>query len=221
MKKILFSIVLILTTVFFSHLNAQVTIGSNAEPNANAVLDLISNSNKGLLLPRVALTATNLPNPLSAHVAGMTVYNTATSPGTVDVEYYVSPGLYYNDGTKWVRLPLGYTNWFYMPSVSFDTSVNATGQTKNLYDLYLKQFTGQVAGKSTAGTSGSGSLIRSDGAPIKIPYIPSANELYYYITDYDTAVFANISISASGVMTYDVIAGATDCSYINIVFVLK
>lgn len=207
MKKILFSIVLILTTVFFSHLNAQVTIGSNAEPNANAVLDLISNSNKGLLLPRVALTATNLPNPLSAHVAGMTVYNTATSPGTVDVEYYVSPGLYYNDGTKWVRLPLGYTNWFYMPSVSFDTSAIVANQTKDLYALYKAQFMTPA--------------VKSTSAPASLPYVPAATDMYYYITKFDTNVFKNVTVDDNGLMKYDVKAGATDCSYINIVFVLK
>lgn len=207
MKKILLLSVMALICLFSINLKAQVTIGGNTEPNSNAVLDLISNANKGLLLPRVALSATNDPSPMSAHTAGMTVYNTATSSGAISFEYYVSPGLYYNDGTKWVRLPLGYTNWFYMPSVSFDTSVNATGQTKNLYSLYYNQY--------------KTPLVKSTGAPASVPYIPAATDMYYYVTSYDTSVFANISINASGVMTYDVISNATACSFINIVFVLK
>lgn len=205
MKKILFTILLVCICLFSSNLKAQVTIGSNTEPNTNAVLDLISNSNKGLLLPRVALTATNNPSPTSAHTAGMTVYNTATT--SVNTGYDVSPGFYYNDGTKWVQLPLGYTKWFYMPSVSFDTSTTGTGRSKDLYSLYYTQF--------------HAPSVKSTGAPTSVPFIPAATDMYYYITSYDTSVFANISINASGAMTYDVIGSATACSYINIAFVLK
>jgi hypothetical protein len=44
---------------------------------------------------------TNLVSPLTAHIAGMVVYNTATAgSGTTAV----SPGFYYNNGTEWVRL---------------------------------------------------------------------------------------------------------------------
>src|SRR5258708_22382666 len=55
---------------------AQVGIGTTS-PNGNAALD-ISSATKGLLLPRVALSATNLASPLSAHVAGMVVDYKAT-----------------------------------------------------------------------------------------------------------------------------------------------
>lgn len=77
--------------------NAQVKIGSNPTTiNTNSVLEMES-SNKGLLMPRVALTITTAASPLSAHVAGMNVYNTATAGD-------VTPGNYYNNGTKWVRV---------------------------------------------------------------------------------------------------------------------
>lgn len=68
--------------------------GSSSLPNSNAILELES-TNKGLLLPRLALSMTTDPSPLSAHVAGMTVYNTVTAGD-------VTPGFYYNDGTRWV-----------------------------------------------------------------------------------------------------------------------
>lgn len=209
--------IMLFAVVMFSSVSlvqAQVTIGSGNEPDTNALLDLRENadksSTKGLLLPRVSLEAANLPAPLTAHVEGMTVYNIGTSPASVDPKYYLSPGFYYNDGTQWVRLNYSYTNWFYMPSVSFDTSADATGQTKDLYSLYKSQFDGT-----------SPTFAKSAGAPSAIPYIPAANELFYYVTSYDANVFSNISITADGVMTYDVAATATDCSYINIVFVLK
>lgn len=82
---------------------AQVGMPNNSA-NANAVLDLNTTSgtaNKGLLLPRVALTAITSASPLAAHTAGMHVYNTATA-GTGDAK--VVPGEYYNDGTQWVRI---------------------------------------------------------------------------------------------------------------------
>jgi hypothetical protein len=217
-ELLIFRATLLLTVLFTFTLTtqAQVTIGSGYEPDPNALLDLRENndtektSTKGFLLPRVLLEATNLATPLTAHVKGMTVYNIGTSPASVDSKYYLSPGFYYNDGTKWVRLNYSYTNWFYMPSVSFDTSSDATGQTKDLYSLYKSQFDGT-----------SPTFAKSAGAPSAVPYIPAANELFYYVTSYDANVFSNISITANGVMTYDVTATATDCSYINIVFVLK
>ncbi len=70
--------------------------------NANAILELES-TNKGLLLPRIALTATSAFAPLTAHTAGMKIYNTATAVSATPSES-VSPGEYVNDGTKWVRL---------------------------------------------------------------------------------------------------------------------
>jgi len=80
---------------------AQVNIGANVVPNANAVLELTSGGNKGFLLPRVNLTSTTNPAPLSAHVAGMLIYN-LTAAGSGDSA--VVPGMYINDGTKWQLL---------------------------------------------------------------------------------------------------------------------
>lgn len=74
---------------------AQTGIGTDT-PNENAVLDLTS-SNKGLLIPRVELTSSISPIPLTVHVAGMNVYNTATTND-------VFPGFYYNNGSSWIRV---------------------------------------------------------------------------------------------------------------------
>ncbi|WPO91238.1 hypothetical protein [Chryseobacterium sp. HR92] len=77
----------------------SVGIGTTV-PNSSSILD-ISSADKGLLPPRLELAAANLALPLSSHVQGMVVYNTATS-GTQPNN--VSPGLYINDGTKWDRM---------------------------------------------------------------------------------------------------------------------
>ncbi|MBB4805545.1 hypothetical protein HNP38_000817 [Chryseobacterium defluvii] len=86
---------ILLGTIFVSFLSfAQVGINTSS-PNTDAALDVVSNT-KGILNTRIALSSTSSPSPLSAHVAGMMVYNTASVSD-------VTPGLYYNDGSKWVR----------------------------------------------------------------------------------------------------------------------
>uniref|UniRef100_UPI00168BEC76 hypothetical protein n=1 Tax=Arenibacter lacus TaxID=2608629 RepID=UPI00168BEC76 len=96
---------------------------------------------------------------------------------------------------------------FYPPSISIDASSTATGRTLDLYAQYITQF-GSPA-------------VASAGAPTAIPTY-AATDLYYYVTVYDTSVFANVSVNASGVMTYDVIATPSDYnSLINVVFVVK
>jgi hypothetical protein len=75
---------------------AQVKIGNNPTTmNPNSILE-IESTTKGFLLPRLALTGTSTANPLNAHVAGMVVFNTATTGD-------VLPGFYFNDGSKWVK----------------------------------------------------------------------------------------------------------------------
>lgn len=204
MKRILITTTLLLSIL---SLKSQVSIGVDAvSPHEDAILDLQADD-KGILLPRVKLTSTTDSSPLKNHVEGMIVYNTAIGGSGLT---YVSPGFYYNDGKAWVRLPLGYTNWFYMPSIPFATSEDAQAQTKDLYEEYKRQFGG-----------GSVTFVKSTSAPQIIPYLPAATDLYYYVTDYDPEVFSNISINDNGVMTYDVKAAATDYTFINIVFVLK
>ncbi len=70
------------------------TDGGQIVANTDAILELAS-KNKGLLHARVELERTTLPTPLSAHVAGMMVFNTIPKNDVV-------VGIYYNDGSKWV-----------------------------------------------------------------------------------------------------------------------
>lgn len=98
MKKNNFKLLAVALCLFggIATTNAQVGVGTT-KPNADAALDVTS-TNKGLLLPRVQLVSTDNPSPLSAHVAGMLVWNSGNSgTGTTAV----TPGVYYNDGTKW------------------------------------------------------------------------------------------------------------------------
>jgi hypothetical protein len=82
-------------------MTAQVKVGNNPSSiNVNAILEL-ETTNRGLLLPRVALSSTINASPLSANVVGMSVYNTANA-GTGNTA--VSPGFYFNNGSQWVRI---------------------------------------------------------------------------------------------------------------------
>ncbi len=73
----------------------NVGIGT-ATPNASALLEL-NDGSRGFLMTRVALTSTTDATTITSPATGLIVYNTN---GTADV----TPGFYYWDGTKWVRL---------------------------------------------------------------------------------------------------------------------
>ncbi len=103
---------------------------------------------------------------------------------------------------------------FYPPSIAIDASTNVVGAQINLYSEYVNQF-----------GSGNVNLVKSIDGATTAPDIPiyNANELYYYVTYFDPAVFDNISINgATGEMTYSIIGQPADYnSLINVVFVVK
>lgn len=94
----------IMTALFFcmllccsSAVFAQVKIGNNPKSiNKDAVVEMES-TNKGMLLPRIALNSTTSAAPLSSFVQGMFVFNTASAND-------VTPGMYYSDGVKWIKV---------------------------------------------------------------------------------------------------------------------
>lgn len=96
MKKSL--LIFVLSILSFTILTAQnVAINATgAAPKASAGLD-ISFTDKGILIPRVELTATNQAGPINSPDTSLLVYNTATIND-------VSPGYYYWNGASWVRL---------------------------------------------------------------------------------------------------------------------
>lgn len=109
MKKTLIFFVLLFPVLTVT---AQVGIGVTGSVNASAKLQ-VDATDKGFLPPRVALTATDATSPVTSPVAGLLVYNTATS-GTGATA--VTPGFYYYSGTAWVRL-----------IVPTDNAANVTG----------------------------------------------------------------------------------------------
>lgn len=137
MKNLITILVLLGATTLFG----QVGIGTT-NPNADALLDVdASVTTGGLLLPRLALTATTNAAPLSAHVAGMTVYNTATVND-------VTPGFYYNDGTVWVKLS---------PAITYRNEFIQTSQ------LTVAQSTFPTAHTGIPGIDGQSITVPADG----------------------------------------------------------
>ncbi len=83
---------------FSTDLTAQVGINTTS-PGNGAMLDITS-TDKGILIPNVALTATNASTPITpAPATSLLVYNTATAGSGSTA---VAPGYYYWDGSQWV-----------------------------------------------------------------------------------------------------------------------
>lgn len=124
MIKIIF--IGIYLSVISISLYAQVGIGT-INPNTNSLLDVdATTSPGGILLPRLGLSSTTSFAPLSAHVAGMVVYNTATTGD-------VTPGFYYNNGAAWVRVSdvLGTDKWDTLGNAGTNAGTNFLGTTDN------------------------------------------------------------------------------------------
>jgi hypothetical protein len=129
--KLAFYSIFLTLYCFESSAQQNVSISDvNSTPDASSVLD-ISSTNKGLLIPRVALAATNIGAPITLPATSMLVYNTATaglSPNNV------IPGYYYNAGTpatpNWLRMNAGSTGgteWKLLGNSGTNASSNFLG----------------------------------------------------------------------------------------------
>ena len=86
-------------SLFVNGENDNVGLGTTL-PNTSAQLEM-GDPDRGLLINRVNLTATNNAAPVTSPATGLLVYNLAnTGTGATDV----SPGFYYWDGSEWVAL---------------------------------------------------------------------------------------------------------------------
>ncbi len=116
------------TAMFFDVNNGNVGVGT-ITPDPSAQLD-VSSTNKGILVPRVALTATNSAGPITSPAVSLMVYNTAT---IVSPPNSVSPGYYYWDGVKWVTFgSSGGTNWTLLGNAGTVDGTNFIGTTDNV-----------------------------------------------------------------------------------------
>ena len=129
MKKTL----LLVTSILFT-LNVFSQVGIGTTNIQNGVEFQIESNSRGLLIPRVALTATNVVAPVGpAPIAtGVLIFNTATAGAGITA---VSPGFYYWSGTEWVALksaPLAASqDWSLTGNTGTNPSTNFLGTTDN------------------------------------------------------------------------------------------
>ena len=107
--------------------NVGISASNGFVPDASAGLD-VSYANKGLLMPRVALTATNAAAPITSPAISLLVYNTATA-GTSPNN--VTPGYYYWNGTLWTALSTSTTGWSLTGNAGTSYLTNFLGTTDN------------------------------------------------------------------------------------------
>jgi len=95
MKKLTFLLALLI--IYSSAVFAQIGFNNDgSQPDPSAGVD-IKFSDKGLLVPRIALVQTSSASPVTSPVISLLVYNTETVND-------VTPGYYYWGGTAWVSL---------------------------------------------------------------------------------------------------------------------
>jgi hypothetical protein len=109
-SRIRIALLISIALVIYQAVSAQ-NVGINstgATPDASSMLDIVSTS-KGLLIPRVALTATNAAGPITSPATSLLVYNTATAGSAPN---NVVPGYYYWNGSAWkAMLTSSNTGW--------------------------------------------------------------------------------------------------------------
>ena len=127
---------LLLTSTIF----AQVGIGTTT-PAASSALDIRA-TNKGLLIPSVALTGSTDTVTITSPATSLFVYNNATA-GTSPNN--VTPGYYYYNGSRWERLTNSGAN-----SIGAFTSANANGATITGGVLQLAPASGSTGGVVTS-----------------------------------------------------------------------
>jgi len=102
-RRVLAVQALLVVGLLSAGLQAQSVGIGTATPHSSARLH-ISDNVRGLLIPNVELTATNVAAPVTNPATSLLVYNTATAGAGATA---VSPGFYYWDGNQWVRLASG------------------------------------------------------------------------------------------------------------------
>ncbi len=151
---------------------------SGVAPDASALLDLDAaahpaNDKKGLLVPRIALSAANVAAPVVAPATSLLVYNTATA-GVVPNN--VTPGFYYWGGVSWIRFGTGTTDWTLTGNAGTTPVTNFLGTTDN-QDLVVR--TNNVERFRTLGATGRiGWGTTTPVAPIEVNSGALADAIY-------------------------------------------
>jgi hypothetical protein len=190
-----------------SNCSAQIAVNSTgANPDGSAGLD-VSFTNKGVLIPRIALSATNVAAPVTSPADGLLIYNTATA-GTSPNN--VIPGYYYwtTASSKWNMLYSGSvpsipgnTEFWVRPTSAsyirpmYNPSIRVC-DTLQTYGLYFDGAQNQYGGWFR--TTGS----NNPGAAISAFYDVSGNQTYTYLGCRSDYTVGGSTINRMGVYSY-------------------
>lgn len=128
---------LLLLFLFFEN-TFQAQVGINTiDPNPSSVLDVVG-SDKGILIPRIALTGSSDTMTVPSPANSLIVYNTASVNGIV-------PGYYYWNTTagRWIKVlddltPIVMTGWSLTGNSGMVNGVNYIGTSDNV-DVIFKR----------------------------------------------------------------------------------
>ncbi len=182
MKKITTALLLLSLLPSTDAQNIGINV-TGAAPAASALLDidgatLPANAQRGLLIPRVALTATNVAAPVTAPATSLLIFNTATAGVAPN---NVTPGFYYWGGANWVRFATGATDWALTGNGATVPATNFLGTTDNV-DLVVR--TNNVERFRTLGANGRiGWGTAAPIAPLEVNSGGAADAIYGHSTN--------------------------------------
>lgn len=210
-----FTIIVFTIILFSASVTKAQNVGINATgatPDPSAALD-IAFENKGVLIPRIALTSKLDANPIAAPATSLLVYNTATS-GTSPNN--VRPGFYYWNGTNWVRIK-NKTNKKFLPSdvnCTSSTLIDVTGLSFPIEIGETYKFKFFIIYTASATSRGSRWTLNGPTANFlryfsTYPSSTSANVFYYQSTYNGASITANSGSTTSNIA---IIEGTINCS---------
>jgi hypothetical protein len=148
-----------------------------------------------------------------------------TESTTQETQKIVTPGYYYFDGSIWQSFSK--KSIYYLPSFNLPLTNVANNFTYDLYtNVYKSQFT----------KANNSKFFSSNSSLNSIPGLLNASQIDFVVTYYDDSVIKVNSISATGVLNYDVLntnpcgitCTTTPCkinpctsSYINVILIEK
>jgi uncharacterized protein (TIGR02145 family) len=162
-RKLFLTAAMVLVTAISAQAQSVGINSTGNPPNSSAMLD-VSATNKGLLIPNVALSGTNDAATISTPAVSLLVYNTSGANG-------VTPGYYYNSGSTglpvWTRLLIANANLTGMVTSSGNvttvvTNADLTGEVTSVGNAATVANSAVIAKVLTGYTSGAGTVAATD-----------------------------------------------------------
>lgn len=215
MKKVFLSV----SFVFLATLATFSQVGVNtSDPKVTfdvQTFNTDATTAEGFIAPRLTLTqlASKDARYLVDQTGAIVYVADATGVTTTKTAKVTQAGYYYFDGTIWRAIGSGSgLSFFYMPPFNLPITSVSTNNTFDLYAEYKKQFT----------KTGNGNFVSSNAALATISNLHAADKLDFVIPNYDNTVIKVNSISAAGILNYNVLKTTIDAgSFITIVMVVK